>query len=412
MRKSVLYLLVCCAILGVAACGQRGASSPAEDAPELLAAVPSDALSVGIFSRLDKGLGHMLDSSSLLHRPDYGRLARSKAVVALCDVGSLTPLVIVEAGRHGSDTSAAAAALLRQAPELGLSAELIELPQHNAVAVSPSPTVISIVRRHIVSESSILDAPCFDMVLEHLGGTDVVACRNSGALKLFDVELATFTRREAASFLKDACEWTVFSGEKMTPVFPSSEKYYCNFMSSVADGQSKLGSVLPSGVQLALDFPVASIQEWRRGYETWLDARVKLEQYNKRLSDLAKKTGKNPLNWEKEIGVREVAVLAAPGYRVNMIRVNKSVSRDGTVRANPYTGFAAALYGDAFNAADSCILYCGDWMLSGERQVLDTLNLGHGQPSGWPSRARAAVYTPGRRLYWTNQSIRIWNVNQ
>lgn len=412
MRKCVLFLLLCLSLLGLAACGGNGESASAEEAPELLAAVPSDALSVGLFSRLDKGLDRMLDSTSVLLRPDYGRLARAKAVVALCDIGSLSPLVIVEAGKHGADTLDAVLSVMHQAEELGLNAEQVELPSHNALLVSASPTVLAVVRRHLASESSILDAPHFSAVLGALGGQDAIVYRNSGASKVFDIKFEPYQRREVTAFLKDACEWTVLSGEKIRTVQPQSEKYYCNFMESLSDGSSKLSGAFPSGAGVVLDFPIASLPDWRRSYETWLDARVELESYNKRIQNLSRKTGKNPLNWEKELGIKEVAVVAAPGFKVNMIRVPKAKSSGSVPQVNPYTGFVAALYGDVFNAADSCMVYRGEWLLTGERDVIDTLSLGQEKASAWPAKARVAVYSGGKCLSWTNESIKVWDSNR
>ncbi|MBP5720794.1 MAG: hypothetical protein J6W82_06980 [Bacteroidales bacterium] len=405
MRNCVLTLMSAIAALLAVSCSQ-GASGGSHEAPELLRAVPSDALCAGVFSRCDRALDHMTDSNSVLRQLDYGRLSRSRAVVALCDVGTVQPLLVLEAGKHGSDTLEAATSLMALADSSRLYSALVELPAHNAVVISPSSTVLTIVRRHLASESSVLDAPGFEAVPPVLGSSDGVFWRNREAAKLFDMKLGSVPRKALLSFLRDATEWTVAVGEKLYPIQTPAERYYCNFMSSLGDGTSRLGSFRPAGAELVIDIPVASLQEWRGGYETWLDARVELEQYQKRLQSLRKATGKDPLSWEKEAGVKEVAYVTGPGYCVNMVRTGSKLSGDG-VQKNPYTGFVNALYGAPFNAADSCMIHCGNWIVSGERAVLDTLSFD--TVKTWPAKARAVVSTPERRLVWTKENIRIWN---
>ena len=405
MRNCVLTFMSALLALMAISCSQS-ASGGYHDAPELLRAVPSDALCAGVFGRCDKALVHMTDSGSVLRQLDYGRLSRARAVVALCDVGSVEPLLVLEAGRHGSDTLAAASKLLALADSMRLYSELVALPEHDAVVVSPSPTVITVVRRHLASDASILDAPGFEEVPQVLGGSDGVFWRNREAAKLFNLPLCGVSQKAVSGFLRDATEWTVAVGDKLFPVQSQAERYYCNFMSSLADAPSRAGSMVPAGSELLVDIPVASLQEWRSGYETWLDARVVLEQYRKRLQVLRKSGGKDPLVWEKEADVKEVVYVSGPGYRINMVRTGARLSASG-VAGNPYTGYINALYGDPFVAADSCVIHRGNWIISGERAVLDTLSFGTAR--SWPSKARVIVSTPERRLVWTKENIRIWN---
>lgn len=408
MRNRVLILSLFAALLAAASCGGGAAGSEAE-APELLQAVPSDALCVGVFSRCDHALQRMTDSVSVFRKLDYGKLSRSRCAFALCDVGSISGLLVLDAGKHGADTLEAASSLLAQADSLKLSAALVELGARDALLLSPSATVITVARRHLASESSVLDAPQFDGVLQHLGGADAIAFRNSGAPKLFNVPLPGIARKEVASFVKEACVWVVAEGDRLYFVQPSGERYFCNFFDGVEDGASKLQASFPEGADLVIDIPVSSLPDYRRSYETWLDAGVVLEAYQKRLQALKKAAGKDPLAWEKEVGVRELASVSFRGSRLNMVRTDKTAATDGVVR-NPYTGFVNALYGSVFNPADSCMLRSGNWIISGERAALDSLRLEKCQ--GWPARARAVVSTPEKRMTWTKESVRIWDSNR
>ena len=184
MRKCVLALTVVIVVLFTASCGGGAPAASNGEAPELLRAVPSDALSVGVFSRLEKGLPEMVDSNSVLFNLDYGKLSRARAAVALCNVGSLAPLLVIEAGKAGADTLDAAAAVIAAADSLKISSSLVTLQSRNALLLSPSATVITVCGRHLAAETSILDAPDFGGVVDALTGSDAIIYRNSGASKL------------------------------------------------------------------------------------------------------------------------------------------------------------------------------------------------------------------------------------
>ena len=403
-------------LLAAAACTQEPGHTSA-DAPEILRAVPSDALCVGIFGRCDHAAARMLDSTSVLRKLDYGRLGRQKSVIALCNVGSIVPLLIIETGkakaggddaeglRPATDTLEQTAALASRAAELNLFCEQLAVGSHNAILISPSATVTTVVKRHLSNSTSILDAPYFDRALEAMEANDAIAWRNSGADKLFVTPLCSIPRRQAGSFIKGAAEWTVANGKRLTTIQPEAEKYYCNFLAATEAGRSKLGAAVPQGAELIIDIPIDNQASWRKSFETLQDARVQLESYNKRLQHLKKATGKSPKDWEKELGICEVAYIAGNGYRLNMIRTAKA-GKQKEVAANPCTGFVRALFSEPFSDADSCYVCRGNWIISGERSVLDTLQF---QPvPNWPDKASAVVQAAGKRLTWTKDNYILW----
>jgi len=411
MRKCVLLLMVLGLLPLIPSCGS-GAPGPSADAPELFQAVPSDALGAGYFSRLDHALERMTDSTSILRTIDFGRLARSKAVVALCDVSSIVPLVAIEAGKASPDTSAAAAALLALADSARVPCLHFTIGEHNIVLLSPSETVITVAGRHLLSGSSILDAPDFDKVSEVLPGGDVIVYRNRGAHKLFGNRIDAGLRASVIPFLRDASEWMIVSDGSIVTVQPDAEKYFSNFCSSLPAAPSKFGDVLPEGTMFYIDVPVSGTEEFRDAYELWLDARVALESYNARLSRLGKACGKDPRIWEKELDVREVAVADYPFGKVNFLRVKNKESNKG-VTVNPWTGYVRALYGDAFNPADSCVMRSGNWIISGSRKALDSLSFNAAASRDWPAKAKAVAGLPAERLVWNKDNIiNLWHSNR
>ncbi len=412
MRRLWSYLFFAAALALTVACGKSVISSQGEP-PELLMAVPADALTVGVFGRCDHALEQMLDSANVLRCLDYGKLAKHKAVLALCDVGSISPLLIIETGkadpgeglRAATDTLPQTAELAALADSLRIASAQLALSRHNALLLSPSATVITVVRRHLGNETSILDAPNFDGVLAAMGSSDAIAWRNSGAGKLFPLSLCSITGKQLSSFLKGATEWTVASGGRLHTVQTPAERYYCNFLNAVSEGESKLGSAFPAEARLVIDMPIADLNQWRQAYETLMDARVELEAYGKRIQNLKKATGKSPLDWEKELGIKEVVYVATDQYSLNMVRCAKGGKREG-VKANSAGGFVRALYGEPFSASDSCVVRHGKWLVSGPRAVLDTLTLV--SVKNWPSKAAATVQAEGRRLTWTKENNILW----
>ena len=411
MRKCVLFLLALGLSLAAASCGSGAPGAPAE-APELFGAVPSDAQHIGVFSHLDDALSRMIDSTSVVLKLDYGRLGRNRAVVAACDLGVLAALVIVEAGKASGDTLAAAASVMRQADTLGVFHSHITLGQHNALLLSGSETIMDIAARNLASGTSVLDAPGFGKVVEVLPSGDYHIYRNSAALKLFRGMFGGYLSTCVPRFLRDASEWMVRGEDTVIPVCPEGEKYYANFCASMQEAPSRLPEVLPEDYTFYVDIPVASVSDYRVGFERWLDARVVLEAYNNGLSRVWNNTGKDPRAWEIDADVREAAVAFTSYGLVNMLRVKDKAESAGII-ANPYTGFAHALYGNIFAEADSCMLRRGNWIISGQRVALENYAPVAKAPQDWQARAKVSAGGPDFRLSWKNDDkIKVWHSNR
>ena len=349
MRKCVLIIVLAAfGALAFNAC-KPNVQSPRTEACDLLQAVPSDALCVGLFDRLDRGLENLTDTLSPLRRPSYGKLSHARCAIALCNIGSLSPLLVIEAGKASEDTIPAVRSLLSDS--LDLYMEHIVLSDHNALIVTPSETVLTVALRHISSGTSILDAPGFERVAAEFS-PDAVLLRNRGAAKLYAEglfapylsSLKAVQPKDITSFLADAAEWTLIEGDKVQTFQPESEKYFCTFLSQLEEAQSKLSSAAPDSSEFLLDIPIASYSSFRNAYAAHLDAKVQLEGYEARLKSLGKAAGKNPRDWEKELGVKEVALAIVHGHKINMVRTSRS-SSSTEVEVNPYKGFVSALYG-------------------------------------------------------------------
>ena len=408
MRQLVSILVAALSLLAVS-CGGNPGDVSAPQVPELLTAVPSDVLCVGLYGRLDRGMDKMLPPESILNRLSFGKLSHARTAIALCDIGSLSELLIIDAGKHAGDTSAAVHFLLAQADSFRLAKAFVPLQSRDALILCPSETVMTVVERHLLAETSLLDAPDFDKVLEVLPAGDALICRNSGLPKLLKDRVTPSLGKRVIPFLREASEWIVYSDGKIVTVQPDAERYFCNFCASLPEAQSRLGAIMQDSTSFVLDLPLADVQHFRRAYEGWIDACVVLEPYQRRMESLRKSSGTNPLAWEK--AVKEVAVVEKDGVRLNLMRVQSSSKQNG-VAVNPYTGFLNALYGEDFNPADSCMIRRGNWVISGPRAALENYQPAMDKNRSWPSRARIAVQTPQVRIAWTNENIRIWDSNR
>ena len=113
------------------------------------------------------------------------------------------------------------------------------------------------------------------------------------------------------SFLGRVADWTVLKpvsgGFTVLPVCGASDDaYFSNILASLPFGDSRLGPILPLETSFALAMPVSQ-PEMRQAVERYQDASVKLTRYKRTLEELRKASGKDPVKWEKELGIQEIA---------------------------------------------------------------------------------------------------------
>ena len=101
MRKIRLFLLLVLPVF-LSACGGSGGhtgnSLPERRIPELIAAVPSDALAVLCFDHCAEGLAYY-DSTSVLRKLDLSAFKNASMALSLCYNGSLVPVLALDAVR-------------------------------------------------------------------------------------------------------------------------------------------------------------------------------------------------------------------------------------------------------------------------------------------------------------------------
>ena len=425
-KKPTLALLLALPLLLCCGNPARKTDAPVQEKriPELLAAVPSDALGVLCFDRCADGL-RLYDSTSVLHKLDLSEFRNARMALSLCYNGSLVPVLALDTRRAEADSAAVLNALLAQAASLKVSSHYFapEEGRPGMVILSPSEAQITAVRRHVTQQTSILDAPYFRQALSAADGNDFVIFRNGGAERLAPKGWLQefFPRRELTGFLRQLSDWTVLTpasdGFSVQPVQGPADAYFANILSLLPFSDSRLGEVLPPDTAFALAMPVANPQ-FREAFERWQDASVKLTRYHRTLDALKKESGKDPLKWEKEIDIRELALVHdGEGRTLVLVRPGKAVA-DRAPGENPWRGFIPTLFGSAFALTDdSCEAAKDGWYIYGSpADVQAWLDAGRPETSArkWPGKGcRFIVYEPEKTLAWGKKGLHLtWNSNQ
>ncbi len=424
-KKGIIALLAALPLLF--ACGNPAPKTgDMRRVPELLAAVPSDALAVICYDRLEEGLP-LLDSTSVLHKLNLTAFKQSQMALSLCYNGSLVPVLALDAGRADADSASAVSALLAQASVLKLQAQYVrpdaETKRRGFVLITPSDAQLTAVRRHLTEHTSILDAPGFRQALAAAAGRDFVAFRGGGAPERLAPKSWLrdfFPRRPLTRFLGNVADWTVLTpaagGFDVVPVCEPDDAFYANILGLLPPGDSRLGAILPGDTRFALALPV-SLPQTREAVDRWQDASVRLTAYQKRLEALRRESGKDPLKWELEQSVREVALVHFGGGAVALVRPAKPAT-ERELHENPWRGFLPALYGDAFALADdSCTASSRGWQIYGSQEAVSAF-IEAARPAeaavAWPGKGcRFVIYQPGKTLAWGKKGIKlIWNSTQ
>lgn len=365
MRKWISTVI---AIFLLLSCGGKG-DSGSGFCPELLRAVPSDAVCVGISGSLDEALRMVPGLAGKLEDLDYGRLSSADAVISGLYLGELRPILSIDAGRAAADTLDAVKSLMDQAAGAKLPCALIEPEGGRRILVlSTSEAALVSVQRHLESGACILDAPDFGSALEQAASEGVVIIRNASIAYFLPSSpaLDAIGRKKTISFLKHFAKWTIVRTDGTLEFCGASDpSYWAELMERQTPFTCSLGTVLPESAEFAVSLPVGG--EWREQYCGWLDANSRLDKYENNLGKLRKSFGVNPLDWEKAHRVGEVALLLFDGgRRVVLLRCGGD---DCEVQENDVPGFAAALYGQLFSCADDgwCARRDG-WMATGPRE--------------------------------------------
>lgn len=348
------------------------------DIPAIFRAVPSDALALVSGPNAADVLSYF-DSTSALHDIPLGTLAESRAVLSVSYYTSLVPVLTIEAGRVDREMASEVSRLQACADSLGFNTAVRSLTDGSrrafrVLTICPSATVLKTVLRHIDEGVSIADVPLFERACATVkSGSDCLIFRPDAAARLLPPSFMAglFPRAAAVDFVSSTAAWLTLSGHDgsfaVEAVSEKDGRSFADFLDMLEPAQSRVNGILPPSPRFVLDFPVASIGNFRSAIDKYRDANITMDSYRRTLRELHRSTGKNPLDWEKELNVREIAVVVTDSLSVLLVRPSRR-PHALDVCANAYRGFMATLYGSAFKIDDSCMTTYGRWLVFGASQ--------------------------------------------
>lgn len=346
------------------------------------------------FARFLSVLGQMSAEGSL-------PLRSSGAVVSCHRIGSLVPLLIVDAGRSASGADDALR-LTAAADSSGLYSETVDcseilssgswLSRRTVVLVSPSEDLVKSSRRHIAKKISVLDSEGFIEAAVSTEGKNIMLLSMKDADKLAG-EVLSGRYRKYSGFLSDTADWIAFAFssadqshaylEGSLPV-PDEDEKYLSVFGTLSGASSQLSSMVPSYAVFAASLPFDNVQQYAERYRHFLDASSSTLKLVSETKALAKSTGVAVEEWCRAMDIKEAAVASFyAGSRLEnvvLIRTGKADTGlllrntgagsmdDYVPQVSPYAfgGYAASLFGSMFRISDeSCFALIDGWIVSG-----------------------------------------------
>ena len=410
-KNRILGLIAALSVFGCAPSGDGPAGIP-----EILRAVPSDAIAVCTYDRLSDALADSaVLSAPMLSLQAGRRLEGRAAAVSFVYNGRLSPILSVDAGSAQS-----ADELLLKADSLGLCSARIDSclasGRGGVLLFSPSPNALESTMRHMTDAGeSVLSANLFADAVLSASGRDCIILRNEKADRYLPTADFTkyYKKGQVTGFFSKFAPWTTLVRDseagrfKVEPVPCPDSRYFSNLAGKLPGTDGRLGEAVPDSSDFVIALSVGG--NFRSIYEEWLDACVKLGGYEKKITELRKTFRKSPKDWEKENGVSVVAAAAWDSHRVVLVRTAANGPEE--LSGNPLPGFISALYGPAFAFDDSFRAADGRWTAFGsEEDVLawkEAPKAGRDRPVPSGKGCRFAVSTPSGSIWSDEDGIHL-----
>lgn len=387
------WLKIITPVLALVAASCHG-SAPEADS-DVLKAVPSRAVAVAHFGRLDKALSLLTDSTSVLRQIDFGSLHSNEATISWVYSANLVPVLAVEAGRGTSDISSVAAKVMARAQEQGLHCSYTGDALKRAILIiSPLQSVVDEAQAHIDAQTSILDAPGFadaSKLAEGEAGTLFLSGQATRRWLPKGFLKGIFPRIATASMTASFSEWFVadfdsYSTEKISVKYlqDPSGYHYSKVIESTRGGDVKLASFLPEDYSLFVDFPVGNAVKYMEAWSSYLDVKALLHTNRINSKIIERSCGISPMAWAAKLNIKEVALVARfrpeasaasepqTASKVLLVRAGKKSGLPAVAGKNECPGGLEVLFGRLFRLEDES--FCapvGRWLVIGaERDVL------------------------------------------
>ena len=401
----------------------------------LLSAVPSDAGIVMKYGSLSSMLANLVSDTSparyfVTAREEkdkmaafledvsassslYSSLMSAQAVISVHDIGVLTPLLIIDAGRAGDGPSEAVAAMETAAGNADLASAFEDasgyassgspLRKRSLLLLSPSDVLVEAALRHLKAGISVLDVPGVPEAVSKVSSSDIAVIPSSGVTRLGSDIFSRSCREEvrAAAGFADCVVFGI--GQFSDSGFTMSGRAYSDgslsniieMYQEVAPASSQVSSVLPSYTLFAVSVPVSDISQYTEAYLRYAQTRSLVKNVEASRASLAKSGGMQPSVWAEALAIREVAaagfVSGGAVRKVLLARLGKvsapvlfkgldDVTADnceGRIFPYRYKGFLSSLFGSRFALEDESFFMIHDgWLIAGSREALSEYTSG------------------------------------
>lgn len=347
-----------------------------QDRYMLLPAIPSDAVAVACFSKVEKALPGVYDGMEL-----PASVMKRRGAVSLHYSGELVPLYVFDAPMAGDVLDEDTQALMGLLNGYGLYAEPV--PGRPMIVASRSETILKSSLRHVSKGLSVMDAAGFEQASSSVSGGDVLFFSNSQAGNLLPSVLVK-KYSSYSGFISRVADWTVmdmkngrshlaFSG---TAVYDRDPSEFMSVLEASAPAQSSVSSVLPSYVRFALSLPFGNIDGYVDAYMDYLDSRQAFQKNVARRKELAKNIGMDPMDLIRQMDVREIATASfVAGSKLEKILLVKIGAKSPQLPADtdlwPYSGVFASVFGSVFGLEDeSCFVLTDGWAVIGSQTAI------------------------------------------
>lgn len=383
-KKTLVILIVSAAVLitGIAAGvmflysdkGGKGKKAVPErfiENNKLIKAVPSDAAIVFCVKNFGRAREYVNDSTTVfnqilskkferLMKESLPSLRKSPAILSVHYSEDLPPLLVIEDANAIADTTADLKKLLRAADSSGLFTRI----NGDLIIISSSETIVNSSIRHINEGHSVLESSGFSELTSEVQGEDVVFVSNAYTENLMKACFAKKLRLHTA-FIKELSSWTAFTitshsakGLQMQARlwYDNEPSYYLNVTHHAGPSAVSVADVVPSQVDFVLDLPIGDITSYIKAFRNYLDAKARLDKYERTLSDQKNEKGENAEEWAKSLNIKEVAIadirFGKSARQLLLIKPDAKRTAGEGIKDYPYSGFAKTLFGEIFTGED------------------------------------------------------------
>ena len=380
---------------GIETSGRTVKTSADADGPQsCLCVVPSDAVLVSCYSRMDKACNGILSAfnfpsalSESIAEGTIESLRKSQMAVSLHYAGKLYSLYVIDASRSSEGA-------LRGLEDLAQTHGMFSARVGDYMVLSESENLIKASARHFEKNVSISNASGFSRALSKVGTEDVLLISNLHSERLLR---ALFTRKlsSKSAFVERTSDWLAFNANSSAQsplslagsmLFDGDPDEYMTVFDGCTPAVTELAQVLPSYTLSALSLPMKDMMSYISAYKSFVDSRQGLPGYISRQNELGTKVGMMPEDLLTRLEVKEVAsasFIAGDGVeKVNLLRVNSKdpalIFKDGglssfrgytpEVHHWAYSSFIGSVFGKQFLLSDeSCCSYLNGWIVTGSR---------------------------------------------